>query len=50
LDSADRLNGCGMAVLNPPWGLDVALAEVLPVLARRLGATCGTDVRWLAHA
>jgi len=31
-----RLNGAGMAVLNPPWRLAEALEEALPWLARRL--------------
>jgi 23S rRNA (adenine2030-N6)-methyltransferase len=48
LDRPDRLNGCGLVVLNPPWQLDAALAEVLPVLAEVLDAQRGTDLRWLA--
>jgi 23S rRNA (adenine2030-N6)-methyltransferase len=36
-DSALRLNGSGMLVLNPPWKLDEDLAPALPVLARLLG-------------
>lgn len=34
-----RMNGCGMAILNPPWKLDAALATALPVLAQLLGET-----------
>lgn len=36
-DSALRLNGSGMLVINPPWKLDEELAPALPVLARLLG-------------
>jgi len=42
-----RLNGCGLLLLNPPWKLDEALADLLPVLADRLGATGPSGVRWL---
>lgn len=31
-NSALRLNGCGMAIINPPWKFDRQLAELLPVL------------------
>ena len=33
-----RLNGAGMAVLNPPWQLDAKLHGALALLARALGA------------
>ena len=36
-DSALRLNGSGMLVINPPWTLAADLAPALPVLARLLG-------------
>ena len=36
-DSALRLNGSGMLVINPPYRLDTELAPTLPVLARLLG-------------
>lgn len=32
-----RLNGCGLAVLNPPWRLAEEAAVLLPALADRLG-------------
>ena len=35
-DSAFRLNGCGMALINPPWKLDETLDSALPVLLERL--------------
>ena len=46
-DNAERLNGCGLAILNPPWRLDPTLETLLPDLARALGATGGTTVRWV---
>ena len=47
-DSPLRLNGSGMAVLNPPWQLDQALAPALPVLQQRLGqAGASTRLEWL---
>jgi len=48
-DSPLRLNGSGMAVLNPPWKLDQQLADALPVLERALGedAGAGTRLEWL---
>ncbi|MCK6453106.1 MAG: 23S rRNA (adenine(2030)-N(6))-methyltransferase RlmJ [Alphaproteobacteria bacterium] len=46
-DRADRLNGCGMVIVNPPYGLDHTLRSVLPVLHRLLAAEGGTAVDWL---
>lgn len=34
-DHPDRLNGCGLFVLNPPWTLEQEAAAVLPALAER---------------
>jgi len=48
-DVPDRLNGTGLAVINPPWKLDEALDELLPVLSARLGATGKAGVRWLVE-
>lgn len=31
-----RLNGCGLAIVNPPWKFDAALADWLPALHDRL--------------
>jgi 23S rRNA (adenine2030-N6)-methyltransferase len=36
-----RLDGCGMAIVNPPYVLDRELSEILPVLARLLGEDDG---------
>lgn len=44
----DRLNGCGLIVVNPPWQLDRTLSGVLPDLHKILGTTGGGDrVEWL---
>jgi 23S rRNA (adenine2030-N6)-methyltransferase len=36
-----RLDGCGMAIVNPPFVLHRELSEILPVLARLLGEDDG---------
>ncbi|MTJ81156.1 MAG: 23S rRNA (adenine(2030)-N(6))-methyltransferase RlmJ [Telmatospirillum sp.] len=46
-DNPERLNGCGLLVVNPPWKLDEDLALLLPDLSRRLDATGPAGVRWL---
>jgi len=47
-DSPLRLNGSGMAILNPPWKLDEAIAPALPFLQRKLGETgASTRLEWL---
>jgi 23S rRNA (adenine2030-N6)-methyltransferase len=35
-NSALRLNGCGMVILNAPWKFDRQLEELLPVLRETL--------------
>src|SRR5690606_24139454 len=35
-DDAQRLNGSGLAISNPPWGLEDELRELLPWLAQTL--------------
>ncbi|MGB0133247.1 23S rRNA (adenine(2030)-N(6))-methyltransferase RlmJ, partial [Dokdonella sp.] len=35
-NSALRLNGCGMAIINPPWRFDRQLEELLPALQELL--------------
>jgi 23S rRNA (adenine2030-N6)-methyltransferase len=48
-DDWQRLNGCGLILINPPWQLDATLAEVLAWLHRALGAGGGGQrVWWLA--
>ncbi|WP_019398474.1 23S rRNA (adenine(2030)-N(6))-methyltransferase RlmJ [Pseudoxanthomonas sp. GW2] len=47
-DSPLRLNGSGMALINPPWKLDEAIAPALPFLQRHLGeAGASTRLEWL---
>ncbi|MCB1610214.1 MAG: 23S rRNA (adenine(2030)-N(6))-methyltransferase RlmJ [Lysobacterales bacterium] len=48
-NSALRLNGCGMALINPPYRFDHTLAEVLPALARALEQSRygSHELRWL---
>ena len=42
VDVAQRLNGSGLIIINPPWKLQATLEELLPPLARRLAGTRGT--------
>ncbi|SFT73034.1 23S rRNA (adenine(2030)-N(6))-methyltransferase RlmJ [Pseudomonas marincola] len=35
-DDAQRLNGSGLVISNPPWGLEDELRQILPWLAKRL--------------
>jgi 23S rRNA (adenine2030-N6)-methyltransferase len=32
-----RLNGCGLLVVNPPWGFEAEACNMLPALLERLG-------------
>lgn len=43
----NRLNGAGLAIINPPWKLDEALEGLLPLLKDRLGAAGEASLRWL---
>lgn len=47
---AQRLNGCGLLVINPPYQLDEHLGRLLPFLAERLGQSTGAgyELAWLA--
>ncbi len=51
-DSARTLNGCGMAIINPPWQLDRTLAAALAALPGLLGAagSGGHRLAWLVGA
>ncbi|TBU99298.1 23S rRNA (adenine(2030)-N(6))-methyltransferase RlmJ [Stutzerimonas kirkiae] len=40
-DDASRLSGSGLAISNPPWGLEDTLREVLPWLAEHLAQSQG---------
>ena len=47
-DSPLRLNGSGMLILNPPFKLDIELAQALPVLAKLLRDTQPSSrVEWI---
>ena len=48
LDTPDSLNGSGLAIANPPWGLEEELRQLLPWLAEKLGQTQGDwKMDWL---
>ncbi len=49
-NSALRLNGCGMAIVNPPWMFERPLAELLPALQASLsqGRHGSHRLEWLA--
>jgi 23S rRNA (adenine2030-N6)-methyltransferase len=40
-DSAERLNGSGLVIANPPWGLEDELRSLLPWLAQTLAQSAG---------
>ena len=47
-DSPLRLNGSGLAILNPPWQFDQQIAPALPLLKKSLGeAGAMTRLEWL---
>ena len=48
-DSAFRLNGCGMILVNPPWRRDATLRDLLPALLEllRIDAHGWTNLSWL---
>lgn len=47
-DRADRLNGCGLLLINPPWQLDQTLTALLPELHRLLSdGRGGSSVSWI---
>ncbi len=51
-NSALRLNGCGMAIINPPWKFERQLEELLPALQNLLsqGRFGQHRVEWLANS
>ncbi|OQR38314.1 23S rRNA (adenine(2030)-N(6))-methyltransferase RlmJ [Pseudomonas sp. T] len=47
-ETADRLNGSGLVIVNPPWPLDEELRGLLPWLAETLAQSEGSSqVDWL---
>jgi 23S rRNA (adenine2030-N6)-methyltransferase len=45
-DPRVRMKGCGLLVINPPWGFADELQTLLPALAGHLGADAGASSRW----
>jgi 23S rRNA (adenine2030-N6)-methyltransferase len=53
-DRPDRLNGCGLILVNPPWRLPAELNILMPALAQRLADQAsrfsgGTRLEWLVE-
>ena len=47
-DSPLRLNGSGLAILNPPWQFDQQIAPALPLLKKSLGESGAmTRLEWI---
>lgn len=47
-DTPQSLNGSGMAIANPPWGLEEELRVLMPWLAQTLGQTQGSwQMEWV---
>jgi len=48
-NSGLRLNGCGLAIVNPPWQFDLALEEWLPVVRELLAQSRygSSRVEWI---
>jgi 23S rRNA (adenine2030-N6)-methyltransferase len=46
--SVERLNGCGLAILNPPWQVDTILAPLVQALGDALatGPGAGATLAW----
>src|SRR5262249_34073838 len=46
---ADRLNGCGLVIINPPWKTDEKLKNLFPALHQAMGTKHEDDeIKWLA--
>ena len=45
-----KLNGSGVAVINPPWQFDEQTERLLPLLQTALGCQGGTHLQWLVRA
>ena len=41
----EKLNGCGLAIVNPPWQLAEQLRQIMPTLVDRLGQADGAGYR-----
>jgi 23S rRNA (adenine2030-N6)-methyltransferase len=40
------MKGCGLAVVNPPWGFADEVGELLAALTEQLGVDAGAASRW----
>jgi 23S rRNA (adenine2030-N6)-methyltransferase len=46
---ADRLQGCGLVIINPPWKTEEKLRNLFPALHKAMQtAHQGVDIKWLA--
>jgi 23S rRNA (adenine2030-N6)-methyltransferase len=45
----DRLNGCGLVLVNPPWRMESTLSALLPQLSKLMASErgAGASVEWL---
>jgi 23S rRNA (adenine2030-N6)-methyltransferase len=41
-----RMKGCGLLVINPPWGFADDVKALLPALTERLAADSSASSRW----
>jgi 23S rRNA (adenine2030-N6)-methyltransferase len=47
---ADRLNGSGLILINPPWKLDEELTALFPALHSAMRTEYGgVGIKWLAE-
>ena len=48
-NSALRLNGCGMVLINPPYRFEHTMTDILPTLAKALEQSRygSHELRWL---
>jgi 23S rRNA (adenine2030-N6)-methyltransferase len=49
-EDESKLNGSGLALINPPYQLDEQLGSLLPLLHKRLGCRGKTHLQWLNRA
>lgn len=47
---SERMQGCGLFVVNPPWRFDEEMAALLTVLSKRLRTNGPTGLRWIKKA
>jgi 23S rRNA (adenine2030-N6)-methyltransferase len=49
-DDPFRLNGCGLAIVNPPWTLDETLKDLLPFLVKAMAPEQGWHrLEWMVE-